>query len=263
MNFARFIRRKLYGPRVKVDGATKVLRLGSEYGGWVFVPSDSLNGATVLSCGLGEDASFDVEIAKLYRARVVIVDPTPRAIQHFNAVMSRMGKQRSSEYSKDGCQPIQSYDLSELNRDQFSLVQAALSDSNGFAKFFSPPNPSDVSYSLINFQNNYSSTTTFIEVPTIDIGTLVEEENLSHIALAKFDIEGAEIQVIPLMLASGILPDQILVEYDELNFPSARSRKNFDNVNQLLIQAGYKSTWFDGRSCVSYQLSTPSDEYPQ
>lgn len=147
--------------------------------------------------------------------------------------------------------------MSELHRDQFTLVEAALSDNNGIAKFFSPPNPSDVSYSLINFQNDYFSTTTFIEVPTIDIGTLVEEENFGHIALAKFDIEEAEILVIGVMLARGIFPDQILVEYDELNFPSAKSRASFNNVNQILKQAGYKTTWFDGRSCVSYQLSLP------
>jgi len=191
----------------------------------------------------------------LYDARVVIVDPTPRAIQHFKAVMARMGQPRASEYSNDGCQPIESYDLSGLNSDQFSLVEAALSDSNGFAKFFSPPNPSDVSYSLVNFQNNYSSTTTFIEVPTIDIATLVSQENLGQIAPAKFDVGGTEIQVIPLMLAKGIFPDQILVEYDELNFPSARSRTNFEDVNQLSKQSGYKTTWFDGRSCLSYQRS--------
>jgi FkbM family methyltransferase len=255
MNVARFIRRKLYGPRIKIEGKSELLRLGSQYGGWVLVPNESLKGATILSCGLGEDASFDVEIAKLYDARVVIVDPTPRAIQHFNAIMAQMGKPRASKYSKDGCQRIESYELSGLNSDQFSLVQAALSHSNGHAKFFSPPNPSSVSYSLVNFQNNYSATTQFIEVPTIDIATLISQENLSHIALAKFDIEGAEIQVIPLMLTNGIFPDQILVEYDELNFPSARSRRNFNSVNQLLVKAGYTTTWFDGRSCVSYQLS--------
>jgi FkbM family methyltransferase len=255
MNMTRFVRRKLHGPRITIGHKSEVLRLGSEYGGWVFVPNESLKGATILSCGLGEDASFDVEIAKLYGARVVIVDPTPRAIQHFNGIMARMGHPRVSEYSQDGCQPIESYDLSGLNSDQFSLVQAALSDGNGVAKFFSPPDSSSVSYSLVNFQNNYSSTTPFIKVPTMDIATLVSRESLNQIALAKFDIEGAEIQVIPLMLANEIFPDQILVEYDELNFPSARGRKNFNSVNQLLIGAGYSTTWFDGRSCVSYRLS--------
>ena len=96
MNVSRFIRRKLYGPRIKIEGKSELLRLGSQYGGWVLVPNESLKGATILSCGLGEDASFDVKIAKFYQARVVIVDPTPRAIEHFNAVMSRMGQPKIS-----------------------------------------------------------------------------------------------------------------------------------------------------------------------
>ncbi len=89
---------------------------------------------------------------------------------------------------------------------------------------------------------------------TVDIETLIKDQDLNHIAIAKFDIEGAEIQVIPLMLASGIFPAQILVEYDELNFPSSRGRINFQKVHQLIQKLGYETIWFDSRSCLSYQL---------
>ena len=249
----RYFRRKLYGPRVKIESKSKLLRLGSEYGGWVFAPDDSLVGATILSCGLGEDASFDIEIARLYQAQVVIVDPTPRAITHFNDLMLRIGLPSTMPYSKDGCQEIESYDLREISARQFSMAPVALSNEVGMAKFFSPPNPLDVSHSLVNFQNSYSLTTPYIEVPTLDVQTLVGDRGLDHIAIAKFDIEGAEIRVIPLMLASGILPDQILVEYDELNFPSPRGLKNFKKVHQLIQETGYETVWFDGRSCLSYQ----------
>ncbi len=251
---SRYIRRKFYGSRVKIVARSQLLRLGSEYGGWVFIPDESLVGATILSCGLGEDASFDIEIARLYQAQVVIVDPTPRAITHFNDIMLRMGSPSTMAYSKDGCQRLESYDLRGMSSAQFSLAQVALSDRVGLAKFFSPPNPLDVSYSLVNFQNSYSSTTPYIQVPTVDIETLIKDQELNRIAIAKFDIEGAEIQVIPLMLASGIFPDQILVEYDELNFPSSRGRINFQKVHQLIQKSGYETIWFDSRSCLSYQL---------
>jgi FkbM family methyltransferase len=168
-----------------------------------------------------------------------------------------MGFPSTVAYSSHGIQSLESYDLSGLDPAQFSLVQAALSDSIGFAKFFSPPNPLDVSHSLVNFQNDYSSTTPYIEVPTVDIKTLVNEQDLGHISIAKFDIEGAEIQVIPFMLASGIFPGQILVEYDELNFPSARGRNNFEKVHQLMQGFGYETIWFDGRTCVSYRRTKP------
>jgi len=252
--FVRYIKRKIYGPRVQIVDRPHLLRLGSEYGGWVFAPDDSLVGATILSCGLGEDASFDIEIARLYQAQVVIVDPTPRAITHFNELMLHMGLPSTMAYSKGGYQELKSYDLREISPQQFSLIPVALSDKVGVAKFFSPPNLLDVSHSLVNFQNSYSSNTPYITVPTVDIKTLVSDQNLKDIAIAKFDIEGEEIQVIPLMLANGILPNQILVEYDELNFPSPRGRKNFRAVHRLIQKAGYETVWFDGRSCLSYQL---------
>jgi len=249
----RYLRRKYYGPHIKLTNKSKLMFLGSTYGGWVFEPNESLHESTILSCGLGEDASFDVEIARLYRSRVVMVDPTPRAINHFDSMMRQIGSPSTVSYSNDGIQSIESYDLSELDASQFSLIQAALSDRVGFAKFFSPPNPLDVSHSLVNFQNDYSSTTPYINVPTVDIKTLIFEQDLGHISIAKFDIEGAEIEVIPLMLRNEIFPDQILVEYDELNFPSARARDNFNVVNNLIQEFGYEMIWFDGRTCVSYR----------
>ena len=39
----------------------------------------------------GEDASFDVEFTTRFKARIIIVDPTPRAIDHFEAIQKRLG----------------------------------------------------------------------------------------------------------------------------------------------------------------------------
>jgi len=253
--FVRGIRRKVHGPRLSVSADQELMRFGSSYGGWVFVPEESLMGSTILSCGLGEDASFDVEIARLYQANVIVVDPTPRAIQHFNEIMTRMGESSQRPYSQDGCQPIESYELEGLHTSQFKLIPEAVSDISGRAKFYLPPRATEVSHSLVNFQNNYSVDTDFIEVKTIAIQDLVEQENLHDISIAIFDIEGAEIVTLPAMLAHGIRPNQILVEYDELNLPSRQSRVKFDQIHKCLIDAGYQTTSFDGRSCVSYKLA--------
>jgi hypothetical protein len=48
-----------------------------------------LSNAKVLTCGLGEDASFDVEFASKYNAEAIVVDPTPRAIQQFAEIVTR------------------------------------------------------------------------------------------------------------------------------------------------------------------------------
>lgn len=226
--------------------------LGSEYGGWMLADLPSLHSGTVLSCGLGEDASFDVEVARRFGATVIMVDPTPRAITHFDAMLTRLGQPAQRTYVSGGTQPVDAYDLTGIRDDQFFLVPKALAEASGSVRFYSPVDPAAVSHSIVNFQHGYSKTTPFIEVPSIDFVTLANEYRLDAIALAKFDIEGAEIMVIPQMLDVGIRPEQVLVEFDELNWPSRRARENFDRVHGRLIAVGYVPFHFDKRSCVSY-----------
>lgn len=61
----------------------KLVTLDSQYGARTFHDDGSLDGSTVFSAGPGEDASLDVEFAARFSARVVIVDPTPRATDIF------------------------------------------------------------------------------------------------------------------------------------------------------------------------------------
>ena len=248
----RVIQRRRYGPRIQINYQGKLDRLGSDYGGWVFVPDPSLFGSTMLSCGLGEDASFDIEFAQRYRASVVLVDPTPRAIAHFNAIVCNLGKPKSVDYSPGGMQQVESYDLTRIGIDQLSLVPFALSDSVGTAKFYEPPNPEHVSHSLVNLQNRYADNTPSIEVSTVNFENLIQNEKLAEISIAKFDIEGSEIAVVPDMIASGVFPGQVLIEFDEMNFPSPRARDNFLKIDRLLNDHGYEAVFFDSRSCVTF-----------
>ena len=107
-----------------------LIYLGSEYGGWDFVDDKNLENCTIISAGLGEDASFDIEFANKYNAKVIIVDPTPRAIKHFNAIITSLGNASKTEYVVGGKQPINSYDLSNLKKDNFFLVKKALCNKN-------------------------------------------------------------------------------------------------------------------------------------
>lgn len=249
---ARTLKRWAYGPRVDVVADVECMTLGSAYGGWAFVDRPALRRGTILSCGLGEDASFDVEIAQRFGASVIIVDPTPRAIAHFDAMVARLGQSAQAVYVPGGSQPVTAYDLSGITADRLRLVPKALTNESGVVRFYAPADPASVSHSIINFQHGYSSTTPHIEVPSIDFATLSKEHDLGDVALAKFDIEGAEIAVLPQMLAAGVRPEQVLVEFDELNWPSRRSRSNFDRVHGQLLANGYVPVHFDKRSCVSY-----------
>ena len=233
--------------RKEVDGYN-ILHLGTKYGGYSFVDEDYLNGCTIISAGLGEDASFDIEFARKYNAKVIIVDPTPRSIKYFEELMSSIGTLSSTPDLDDGQQPISAYDLSSLSEANFQLVEKALWDKKGRLRFFEPTNPSHVSHSIINFQNNYSNETKFIEVDAIPLDLLLTELNInsSDLLLMKLDIEGAEIEVLTHCLSKGILPRQILVEFDELLVPSDRGFKRATKMDELLIKNGYKMLKTDG-----------------
>jgi FkbM family methyltransferase len=231
-----------------------LVHLGTEYGGWTFVDNGDLYGCTIVSAGLGEDASFDVEFASKYRAKVVIVDPTPRAVRHFNEIISNLGNKREFDYSDSGCQPIQSYDLSNIGSDQLSLVEKALWNESKTLKFFAPTNPQHVSHSIVNYQNSYRDDTSSIEVQASTLESVLFELNIKadDVAFLKLDIEGAEIEVINDCLTKGIRPKQILVEYDELNVPSEVGFKRVTDMHDFLLRNGYFLIHTDGQADFLY-----------
>ncbi|MDB4100227.1 FkbM family methyltransferase [Amylibacter sp.] len=236
-----------------VDGFN-ITHLGTPYGGWSFVDEKNLHGCTIVSAGLGEDASFDIEFASKYNAKVIIVDPTPRAISHFEKIIEAMGNTSKRQYSEGGCQPIDAYNLSDVTEDNFTLITKALWNKNTNLKFFEPTNPNHVSHSIVNYQNNYAENTKSIEVEAVTLDSLLIDLFLdkSVISLMKLDIEGAEIEVIERCIEVGIMPRQILVEFDELNVPSSKGFARVTEVDDLLRNNGYKLLKTDGQTDFLY-----------
>ena len=228
--------------------------LGTKYGGWTLVDEESLMNCTIISAGLGEDASFDIEFASKYNAKIIIVDPTPRAIKHYDAIIDSLGNPSETEYVEGGKQPINSYNLANLKKENLVLVQKALFNKNEKLRFYSPPNPEHVSHSIINYQNQYQKNTNFIEVDSITIEKLLDQLKLSKddIPLIKLDIEGAEIEFLVDCFSKGFTPRQILVEFDELNVPSRTGFKRVTEINQLLINNNYQLLKTDGQADFLY-----------
>jgi FkbM family methyltransferase len=227
---------------------------GSPYGGWTFVPTENLRNSTVISAGLGEDASFDIELATHYGCRVVIIDPTPRAVEYFELLISNLGNSKIHDYSLGASQDVESYDLSNVTRDQLYLIPKALWNTKGKVRFYRPTKQSRISYSILNYRNNYSTTTNYIEVECDTITSLLSELNIrfSDIPLVKFDIEGAEIEVLHDMFENDLLPQQILVEFDELNKPSLKGLERVDRAHRLLRDRGYDLIHTDGQADFLY-----------
>jgi FkbM family methyltransferase len=249
----RFARRK-YAPTIEVHRSSGLLKLGSDYGGWTFEPSSDLHGSVIVSCGLGEDASFDVEFASRYGAKVIVVDPTPRAICHFQSIQERIGQPALQRYVYGGQLHVESYDLRKVHKESLILERSALWIENTTLKFFAPPNPNHVSHSLVNLQNSNDLNTRHIEVPGIALETLLTKHQIESLPLMKLDIEGAEMRVIRNLLEKSILVRQLLVEFDEMNFPSDRSKKNVEDIDRLLRESGYTCRYFDGLSNFLYVL---------
>lgn len=242
----------LFRPRVSVKRQANMIKLGTSYGGWPFIDHPKLHNALIVSAGLGEDASFDVGFASRYHGKVVIVDPTPRAIEHFRKLQSRLGKKAETKYVPGGKQPVESYELSGLTFDNFELIQKALWSSETTVKFFQPPNAAHVSYSITNFQNDYARDTPYIEVLTTTLQDLLAVYGLSHLELIKLDIEGAETEVLYRMMESGILPNQVLVEFDELSIPSRESKEKCETCDAALRQKGYECIHWNGKADFVY-----------
>jgi FkbM family methyltransferase len=252
------IRRRIHQPRIPVSRVPRVVRLGSPYGGWTFLDLPALQGATLISAGLGEDASFDVEWIERYQGRILLVDPTPRAIAHFHEIQRRCGKAAESSYTANGRQSVMAYDLTHVHDSNLLLLPKALWVREEKLKFFAPPDASHVSHSLTNYQNNYVQDTPFIEVTSTTIRRVMDDFALPQLELIKLDVEGAEIAIITDMLEAGIFPRQLLVEFDELSLASASLKVKIETCDALLRSHGYVCFHWDGGQNYGYVHNSAS-----
>lgn len=246
----RKLRRVAWRPTIRITPSANLVHLGTEYGGWKFLETSDLLGATVISAGLGEDASFDVLFAAKYAARVIMIDPTPRAIAHFRAIQARMGQAAETGFVPGGAQPVAAYDLRNVKPDDLVLVEKALWTRDEPVRFYQPVNPGHVSHSIANLYNTAEGA--YIEVPSTTLPAIVSDFNLSRVALLKIDIEGVEVDVLTDMLARDIQPDQVLTEFDEIVTPSSAVKRKYEACDRMLREAGYVCVACKGEVNFSY-----------
>lgn len=200
-----------------------LVRIGSDYGGW-WVPENLLGpGSICYLAGVGQDISFDLGVIERFGCDVWAIDPTPKAVDWIA--------------TRDDLPP------------QFTMVPVGLSGERGELKFYLPEHPEHVSASVKNLQK----TSDFFTAPVQTIAQTMEQLGHDHVDLVKLDIEGAEHDTIRQMLADGIHPMVLCVEYDQPE-PFSWAR---ETTKMLRKHHGYRLAKLDDLNLTFVHESAP------
>ena len=207
-------------------------RLGTQYGGWVIPYPNKLNENSIIySAGVGEDISFDVKLQSLYNCNIFLIDPTVKAINHFDNV-KKYFNDKTFKIS-GGIQPDYYENIHMENPDmsKFTYINKGLWNTTDVLKFYRQTNENYVSQSLIEgmFSTEYDT------VRVDSIKNIMTELGHKHIDLLKLDIEGAENIVLEQMLKDEIYPTYLCIEFDLLLKKKDRNNTTNIIVNKLLL----------------------------
>jgi FkbM family methyltransferase len=208
----------------------ELLRLGTRYGGWLLPTNSGLTNTDICySAGAGEDISFDCALVQQFHCKVRIIDPTPRAIQHFRALALAISEGRRFAINNS---ETEFYGITAADFERLRYLPFGLADQDVELKFYMPQNPAHVSCSTVNL----GKTDDYFTAQCYRLGTLMAQQDDATVALLKMDIEGAEYTVIRDMLASGLLPRILLIEFDEAHTPldSDAGLRIEDHIRQLV-----------------------------
>lgn len=214
--------------------------LGSSYGNKIICKNLLPPKPFVISGGVGEDISFDIELIELFGAEVILVDPTIKSKKHFDEVIDNLGKQKKQDYGITGKQPVDSYELGKVNRKNLHFHNVALWENSNKITLYPPADPTHSSYSVNDLQKT-SKMSKHIEVDSIDVKSLLKIHGRASVDILKLDIEGAEYEVLRSCFKNGIFPSQIIVEIDEMYYPSISNYQKSWKVKKLLSKYGYRA----------------------
>jgi FkbM family methyltransferase len=223
----------------------ELLRLGTAYGGWIIPVDNGLTADSLCYCaGAGEDISFECELVERFGCRVRVIDPTPRAVQHFRDLERAV---RSGERFPVNNSRSDFYSITEAHLDRLSFLPVGLADQDAELKFYLPQNPAHVSCSVVNLQK----TDRYFTAPCFRLSSIMRQEGDRAVDLLKIDIEGAEYGVIEDLAASGSLPRLLLIEFDEAHTPlDGKAPERINAHIALLAQSGMRCVAVEGSNAT-------------
>ena len=175
--------------RLRFADKERIVSAGDKNYDWKFLadPISRIQDPVFICAGAGINISFEIALAQQFpNARAIILDPSPQSVKHF-----------------------ENFDLPE----NLSFVPVGLAGSDKILKFFRPNLPGVGSLSTLQLNPGND----FFELPVKCVKTLLAEMNATpdQLAMLKFDIEGAEHEVVDHLVTEGIYPDQIAFEFDQ------------------------------------------------
>lgn len=196
---------------VKTRFGQPLVKLGSDYGGWIIPPSLLGKDSVCYCAGVGEDISFDLELIRRFGCEVYAFDPTPRSAAYVRRVAE--------------------------NESRYHFQPVGLWSEKAVMKFFAPKDPRHVSHSIMNLQG----TSDFFEAACERLSDLMRSLGHTRLDLLKMDIEGAEWQVLETLIEDRVSVGILCVEFDQ---PAAFWR--IMRMVKRLRSAGYSLVAVDG-----------------
>lgn len=227
----------------------RLVRLGTAYGGW-WLPADAGLSETSICylAGAGEDLSFDCALVQRFRCCLRIVDPTPRAVQHFQGLANAVAE--GKRFAINGSE-TEFYDIGPEDLARIRFLPVGLADKDVEMKFFLPRNPEHVSCSTMNLQG----TDDYFTAQCHRLSTLMAEQDDAAVDLLKMDIEGAEYSVISDLVDSRLMPRILLIEFDEGHTPlDSHAGERIGEHMEKLVQAGMRCIAIEGSNASFIRL---------
>jgi len=184
--------------------------IGTEYGGWMLNLNLVPVGSTIISAGVGEDISFDVELINQRQCKIIGIDPTLKSHLFIEK---------------------------QTNLNNFMLLKKALTSlDDDIVKLYKQKNPNYVSESTLSTHHSVLNFDSYYAV-TINLKKMFE--GYENISVVKMDIEGSEYDVLQSLEHIPDSVKQICVEFH--HFCTDKTLEDTKAMVKILANLGFKN----------------------